>query len=107
MPNFQAKKFKPVASGFLPHRLNGRRCMYIKFKGKFTIDEIRDFAQNKSNELANHDRIVTMQVGVMYSLEHDRSGKMTGIGEEVDVRDLRDMYDYDLGDINGFYLYLS
>lgn len=107
MVNFNTKKWKPIRQGPLQHSIGGKKLYYLKFNGDFEVDNIREFAQRKSNALFDGEaKTKSIQVSVIYSNEHDRSGKMTAIGAEVDVKDLRNMYKYDLGGITGFYVYL-
>ncbi len=105
--NYKAKKWRPVTNGLLKHRIAGRQTMYLKFSGKFDIDDIRDFAQEKSNELARDGRVRQIQVGVVYSVEGDYSGSFTDVGEAVDVKDLKNHYNHDIGEIVGFNIYLN
>ena len=107
MVNFNTKQWKPVKEGEMKHKLAGKRFYYLKFEGNFDIDEIREFAQKKSDQLQKDGRVRQIQVSVVYSDEYDRSGKMTNVGDEVDVKDLRNQYNYNLGDITAFYIYLS
>lgn len=97
------KRWKPKEEGRLKHRIGVRGHHYIYYDGKYDIDDIRDFARIKSNELKLDKRIKQIQVGIVYENEGSRVGKSTKTGEEVDVRDLRDEYDHDIGDIKGFY----
>jgi len=103
---FSAAKWTPFSVGDLKHKLNGRKSMYIKYRGEFTVDDIRDFAQTKSDALVLSDTVQYISVGVVYSTEGDRSGKMTKPGDPVDVRDLQASYTFNLGDIVGFIIYI-
>lgn len=106
-PKKDDDRFKIARQGELKHAIGGKKFYYLKYDGDYTIDEIKKYAQQKSNELKKDGRIQRIQVSVLYSNEGDRSGKMTETGEPIDVKDLKQQYDHDIGDIVGFYIYLQ
>jgi hypothetical protein len=105
MANFKGRKWTIKRQGPMKHSIGGKKLYYVYFQGKFEIDEIRAFAQKKSNDIKRDGKIKFIQVAVVYDKERDRSGKITKVGEPVDVRNLSNSYDYDVGDITGFYIY--
>lgn len=104
---YQGKMWKPVKEGSINYAIGGKKFYYRKYEGDFNLDEIRKFSQKMSNALSQDGRAKQMQVSVIYKNERDRSGKMTAVGEDVDVQDLQARYNFDLGDIEGFIIYLN
>ena len=98
------KNWKATEQGNLKHRVGTRGHYYIYYKGDYDIDDIREFAQLTSNRLKDDGRIEEIQVGVMYENEGSMSGKSTAVGEDVDVEDLRNRYEHDIGDVTGFFI---
>jgi hypothetical protein len=99
--------------GFLKSKYSGRRNYWMRYRGEFEIEDIKNFAQDMSNVAkAQHvsntakaqRKMKEIQVAVYYANEGDKSGKMTPVGDPVDVKDLRNQYKWDVGDIVGFTL---
>jgi hypothetical protein len=107
------KKFQPVLTKESKVKSKGKRFYTTFFEGNgktYTYDEIRKFAQKKSNELKKmNDERGYFQVTLKFDEKTYRTSGMTKQGHHVKLWSPED-YDIDIedwGDIIGFQLIYS
>lgn len=95
MTNFTLKESKRVKITYAGKQLHS--CTFNKKNRFLERDEVREFAQNKSNELAKRYPNEQMSVLLLYDgIERPRSGGFTNVGNAVK------MHDYGYEDDNDF-----
>lgn len=84
----------------------GKKILEKNFEGKYTLDKIRKIANKFSESLSAKGVKGLIAVPLQFSTGKWAGGKLTDIGDDVELYDPSDSINGDLGDIIGFKLYI-
>jgi hypothetical protein len=95
-------RFDPVFSKQIPRKMGDLKFYVTRFQGDYTREQIKKFAQQKSDQLAKlSPNSQHFSVAIAYG-EVYRSGKTTAPSEDVSIWDVSDSDVEPKGDITGF-----